>query len=228
MNIVLHSGGLDSHLVWLRTRYQPVYVRYGGAAEESELAALRHLAGSVPGFSFRIVEGPLLTGLTELDGHIPHRNAALITAAAATTGADRIAYGALLGEASGDKSFGFRVAMTATLSLGEGRRIRVEAPLARLTKVGALRRALILYREDVLLVLPYLVACYHGTWCGQCQGCYRRALAEWRCNLLPNPPRLPVETRGPVAALRTVPVRRWPGMAVANIPSVCAEVRRRW
>lgn len=221
--IVLHSGGLDSHITWLRTRYRPVYVKHGSEAQEAEGAALGELMHFYGDFRPLFVDGPPLTA--SYDGHVPHRNLLLIGTAAAATGARRIAYGALLGEATGDKSRLFRRSLSHALSVGEHRRITVEAPLARHTKAAALTAALRDYPE-LRDLLPVLVACNHGKDCGTCQGCYRRHLAEWQCGLT-GPPALPVETDGAWANLRRTPPYRWPSLAAANYASVRAELARR-
>lgn len=220
VNVLLHSGGLDSHICWLLTRWQPVYVRYGSEAEDSELRALRWLSELVAGFNPIVVDGPVLGA--QADGHVAHRNLALLTTTAATTGASRLAYGALLGEGSPDKSVRFRVAASLALSASEHRRIRVVAPLGRYTKTGALVMALRRF-PDLRPLLPVLVACYHGRACGACQGCYRRALAEWAAGLRSAPPPRPTETFGPIATLRGNSPLRWPSLAVANWHSARAE-----
>lgn len=229
--VQLFSGGLDSLCLWvLSGRPTCVYVYTGHAYELPERQAIMRLQQHTPGLHVQTMAGPLIGGLALPDGHVPHRNLNLLATAAAYTGADRLLLGALLGEASPDKSRRFLRAASAALTASEGRRVRVVAPAARWTKTGLLRRAL---RQEpwVSGVLHLTRSCYaagEGE-CGQCQACFRRHVALYRCGLTDTPPRLPAGTtwRTAAAGLRQAGVTRWPALAVNNAGAAQALWHRR-
>src|SRR3954471_10721621 len=71
--LLLHSGGLDSHICWLmHPDWQPVYIAHGSGNETAELDALDTLHARDPRFYYTVVEAGLL--LCEDDGHMPYRN----------------------------------------------------------------------------------------------------------------------------------------------------------
>lgn len=215
--VQLFSGGLDSLALWhLCGRPQPVYVRVGAPYEEHELDTLELLARNVPGFTPRVVDGPRIAASPHPDGHIDHRNLVLLATAASYTGASRLLLGALLGEASPDKSRAFLRATSRALTASERRPVRVVAPARRWTKTGLLRRFLAAH-PDAAWQLAYTRSCYApGGPCGTCQACFRRAVALYRAGLAPERPRLPARAGSPWAALRTAGPARWPALAVNN------------
>ena len=222
--ILLHSGGLDSHLVWLRhPHWHPVYVVHDAPNEDNERAALRRLKRADPRFGYNLVGLPSLNA--EPDGHIPFRNMLLATTVLHHyPHATAIAYGALLGEGSGDKSARFRRALENTWQLSENRRIRLLAPLARTTKARAWKAAAALPGAEHLNLT---VSCYHqpNPGCGMCQGCFRRGIAAYLVGASDTLPDLPIETYGALATLRANPIRRWPALAAANLDVVEAFAR---
>jgi 7-cyano-7-deazaguanine synthase in queuosine biosynthesis len=220
MIILLHSGGMDSQVVHLMYPFwKPVYVRHGAENERAELQALQNIRSLDSTFQPAIVNLGFAPDI-EPDGHIAHRNALLLTAALANfPRADAVAYGALLGEGSGDKSWSFARHLSQAWSVGEGRRIRILRPLKRMTKAQALRRGLALDRHHTL---DATTSCYHGTNCGECQACFRLGIANYLCGFRARPPAPPKETKGVYATLRANKLRRWPALAAANLDVVRA------
>lgn len=228
MIVLLHSGGLDSQICWLMHQdWKPVYVRLGGENETAELQALVDINRMMPTFQPCILKLGFSPDV-QYDGHIAHRNALLMTVAlAAFPQATAVAYGALLGEGSGDKSTAFTRHMAGALSVGEGRRIAVLRPLKHMTKAGALRRACEYPGGHTLTAIS---SCYHGTACGKCQACFRLGIANYLCGFRPAPPPLPEETNGVLATLRANKLRRIPSMALANLDVIHAYAKHglRW
>jgi len=202
---------------------RPVYVRHGAPNEEAELMALSSLA--VADERFIPSEVHTLHCRAEFDGHIPFRNALLLTSAlAAFPRAEAIAYGALLGEGSGDKSKAFGRHLAKAWSVGEGRKVALLTPLAHLTKSRALGRGLSLPGGQHLW---RTVSCYHGDQCGRCQACFRRGIAEYLVGLRSRPPALPRETKGVWQTLRNNRITRWPSLGLANIDVAYAYAKYR-
>jgi len=223
--ILLHSGGVDSQCAWLmHPWWKPVYVRLGGEGETAELQALVDINRMMPNFEPHILK----LGFTpdvEYDGHIAFRNALLLTIVlAAFPHAEGIAYGALLGEGSGDKGRAFARHLSRAYSVGEGRPIKVLRPLRHMTKAGAIQRAC---EHPGGHTLTACSSCYHGTNCGQCQACFRLGIAKYLCGFRAAPPVLPNETNGVLATLRANKLRRWPSMALANMDVVHAYAKYR-
>lgn len=220
--VLLFSGGLDSLCLWYLTgRPACVYVRIGHAYESAELFAVGRLMRQVPDLEVRVVDGPKVGPLEEPDGHIPHRNIALITAAAAfCPDADEVLLGALLGEASPDKSTRFLRRTSRALAASEARPFRVVAPGRRWTKTGLVRR-FIAANPDRVDELAATRSCYsviaNGP-CGSCPACFRRSVALWHAGLTDRPVTLPRTASRSAAwtAARRAGVTRWPGMAVNN------------
>lgn len=225
MRLLLHSGGMDGHVCWLMDpTLKPVYVRHGAKNERAELQALADIQLLDPRFQPTVVELGFMPK-RDFDGHIAHRNALLLVAAlAAFPQAESIAYGALLGEGSGDKSAAFARRLGKALSVGEGRRIRVLRPLARMTKARALRHGLSLPGSHTLTVTT---SCYHGNDCGHCQACFRLGIAQYLNGLRDDLPGLPVETKGVRATLRANKLSRWPEIGLANVDVVRAYALHR-
>lgn len=225
MRLLLHSGGLDSHIIWLMDRTRvPVYIDHGqanAAHEKRALAALclHHQQDAVP-FKVQVTTMPSLKLLVQRDGHIPHRNLAFcLHVAMAYPQARAIAYGALRGEASADKSPAFVRAATHVLTESEGERMRIEAPLLHTTKPAAVRMVAKQHPEW-LPALALTRSCYSHELrpCGVCQACFRRGLAYWYAGLQERPPAMPTQTDGPVANLLRTPLHRWPALLAANLP----------
>lgn len=213
---------MDSHIAWLMyPDWQPVYVVHGSENQENELGALQDLHRADPRFGYEVVKGNRL--IAEPDGHIPYRNMLLLTnVLAAYPHASAVAYGALLGEGSGDKSRRFVKRLEKVYQASEGRKVRVLTPLSRWTKAQALRRGLELPGGDLL---DRTISCYHGYGCGRCQACFRRGIAEYLCDLRSTPPALPTETKGGLATLRANKLTRWPSLAASNADVLRAYVK---
>ena len=222
--LLLHSGGLDSHCLWLMDRDRtPVYVLHGSRNEAQELVALDRLHRADPTFEFVTVPGPLLGPIARTDAHIPHRNALLILSALAFfPDATEVAYGALLGEGSKDKSAAFRRALTRLTERSE-KRVEVVAPLSRMTKASAVRKATALSGTDWI---PLTVSCTNGTECGRCQACFRRSVALYLCGIISVAPEWPTETEGPWATVKANPPSRWPALALSNLDVLRMRRRR--
>lgn len=216
--VLLFSGGLDSVALWhLVGRPPAVYVRLGHRYENEEVRTIRELEATVPGLRVDITSGPLIGQYEAPGGHIPHRNLTLIACAAAHyAGADEILLGALLGEASPDKSRRFLRATSAALSASEHRRVRVSAPAHRWTKTGLLRRFLAA-EPRAAEIIACTRSCYSpgGQECGQCQACFRRSVALYHCGLTDRRP-TPPPGADPWSALRSAGVTRWGSLGWNN------------
>lgn len=214
--VLLFSGGLDSVAIWhLTGRPHPVYIRLGHPYEDAELHTLRVLSELVPRLDVDVVDGPNIGWREFPDGHIPHRNLVLATTAAAHFSPAEIMVGALLGEASPDKSRRFLRATSAALTASENRPVRVWAPAARWTKAGLLRRFLAAEPRAAHIV-AHTRSCYapEGE-CGRCQACFRRSVALYHCGLTdvrPTPP----PGADPVRAVLGAGMVRWPALAWNN------------
>jgi len=235
MRALLHSGGLDSHIIWLMDRkLVPVFIDHGQANVAHEKRALAALAiehgNDAEPFKPAVLSMASMREITAADGHIPHRNLAFfICVAQAFTGQPlrRIAYGALRGEASPDKSPAFVLHATHALTQSEGRPLMIDAPLLGLTKPQAMRMVAQQHREW-LPALALTRSCYSASPepCGTCQACFRRALAYWYAGLAPTPPGLPTQSDGAVANLLRTPPARWWDLAMANSPMLRVLLRR--
>lgn len=220
---LLHSGGLDSHVAWLLDRDRvPVYVQHGSRNETREREALDALSVFDRSFDPMLLRGPACASWgSSPDGHVHNRNLALLATVATLPDAEEVAYAAVRGEASADKSPSFIAALDRTLRISEG--TRLAAPIAHLTKGRAVRALLdatsAARRPTVVAALLLTRSCYADTEraCGRCQACYRRSLALWENDLGDPPRRLPVETDGAWANLRRTPLRRWPDLGRANV-----------
>lgn len=230
---LLHSGGLDSHVAWLMdpTRV-PVYVRHSSRNELREVLALGALADHDPNFTPMFVRCPEIGMDAAFDGHVRHRNLLLLAMVAQLHDCDEVAYGAVRGEASADKSPQFVRAFDRALRISEG--TRLVAPIAHLTKGQAVAELVwstpSVDRMRVIEALELTRSCYSADSgeCGVCQACYRRALAFWQAGIVPDPPAsLPTETDGAWANLRRTPLRRWPDLVRANVPAVRAWLASR-
>ena len=228
----LYSGGLDSVLLWHLARPDAVvYVRWGAAYESAELASLNRQR-ALGGPEVTVVPGPPYLGTPDKDGHVPHRNLSLLLAAAAAMpAADTLLIGAVLGEASPDKSGRFLRLAGKALTASEGRRVRVRAPLRRATKRAWVRRYLATGGSPALLAAT--TSCYDGTapGCGTCPACFRRWQALDGTGLEGDTVAPPwtwwerARARGVRPALtnlRQHPVSGWPGIIWMN-----AEAARR-
>lgn len=221
---LLFSAGLDSLCLWhLTGQPVPVYVRTGHRYEAAELAALAALEDATLGLRVRVVDGPQIGPLEHpVTGHVPHRNLALLTTAAAATGADRLLLGALLGEASPDKSRRFLRAASRALTASEGRKITVEAPAHRWTKTGLVRRFAAAY-PDAVPTLAVTRSCYEPAGeCGTCPACFRRQVALWRAGLSAQRPQVPTRHGSALSAAWAAGVTRWPALAANNAGALLA------
>lgn len=225
--VLLFSGGLDSLCAWhLLGRPVAVYVTLGHPYQADELHAMGRLAEQRPALRLHAVPGPDLGALQQPDGHLPHRNLILAAVAAAhCPTADRVALGALLGEASPDKSRRFLRAASRVLSVSEVRRVRVTAPFRHLTKTGLLRAYLRAGGDPQLVALTR--SCYEAGdtpyGCGRCQACFRRWVALYRCGLDAGPrPALTVDRGDVLRHWRRAGLRATPGLVVNNAGALLA------
>jgi hypothetical protein len=218
--VQLFTAGLDSLCVWyLMGGPTPVFVRLQAPYEMAAMEAIERLAAQIPSFNPIILPGPPIgENVDDGAGYVPHRNLALLVAAAAWLRPQTIFTGSVLGDPGPDRSRRFDRATTRALTVGEGAPIRVIAPARRWTKTGLLRRTLAAYPE-VAELLPLTRSCYLpvGPPCGECPGCFRRAVAEFHNRLRVDRPKLPDEIGVGVtgwAEARTVGLHRWPGLAL--------------
>lgn len=227
--ILLHSAGMDSHVAFLmHPDWQPVYVAHGAENEATELRALQKLAELDRRFKPVIINAVQMPA--RFDGHVFFRNLVLLSSAlAAFPDSEAVAFGALLGEGSGDKSAAFCRHLMRAWKSSEGHKVRLLRPLRHMTKSMALRRGLKLTGGQFL---NHTTSCYHGNRCGKCQSCFRLGIAQYLCGLRIEPPALPTETLGVRATLAAAPMTRWPAMALANVDVVRAfaqfRLRRAW
>lgn len=223
--VLLFSGGLDSVALWhLLDKPTPVYVRLGHKYEAAEVDAIAALASAVPDLWPVFVSGPPVGTLEQAGGHIPHRNLLLASTAAAALDADHVVLGALLGEASPDKSARFLRASSAALTASAGRPVQVTAPARRWTKTGLVRRWLTEHPEAAPLV-PLTRSCYaEAGECGRCPACFRRHVALYHVGLRAERPRLPLGASASVAvtAARRAGPLRWPALLGNNATALAA------
>lgn len=225
--VLLFSGGLDSVALWyLLGKPAALYVHLGHRYEAAEVAAIDRLAAAVPDLRPSCAEGPRLGHLEQPGGHIPHRNLLLAATAAAVTGTDHVMLGALLGEASPDKSAAFLRSASRALTASAGRPVRVSAPARRWTKTGLVRRWLAAH-PDAARVVPLTRSCYSPDAvpeCGSCPACFRRHVALYHVGLRTERPRLPVTATAAVgwSSARRAGVARWPALLVNNAGAAAA------
>lgn len=223
---MLFSGGLDSLCIWyLAGKPTPIYILTGHRYQDAERITLAGLQQRIPDFTPIHVMGPPIGNTEQPDGHVPHRNLALLVAAAgAVPTARTLLIGALLGEASPDKSRRFLRAASAAVTASENRPVKVVAPAHHLTKTGLLR----LFTERHPYAAPLLAhtrSCYNPDQvCGDCPACFRRDVALFRVGLSPNRPILP-QVVTPRAALRAAAsggLSRLPGLIANNTHAALA------
>lgn len=227
MTVQLFSGGMDSLCLWLLCgQPTPVYVKVGAPYEAAELLVLGRLMHQLEGFDPVILDGPPIALRPDPGtGHIPHRNLVLIVTAAAALDPDVIITGALLGEASPDKSASFHRRAGHALTASERRPVRVVAPAHRWTKTGLLARTLARFPAHAAAIATTR-SCYvpSGPPCDRCPACFRRAVAEYHVGIRADRPRLPTGATvgGGWAAMRGAGVSRWPAVAVNNVTAAAA------
>lgn len=233
--VQLFTAGLDSLCVWyLMGGPTPVFVRLEAPYEMAALQAIETLAAQIPSFNPVILPGPPVgENVDDAAGYVPHRNLALLAAAAAWLRPQVIFTGSVLGDPG--RSRAFDRAAARALTVGEGTPVRVIAPARNWTKTGLLRRTLAAYPE-VAAVLPLVRSCYLpvGPPCGNCPGCFRRAVAEYHNGLRDERPR---RLRAEVGIGETVwtearagRLHRWPGIVLDGIVTALAVagLRLRW
>lgn len=195
---VLASGGFDSAALvgWLlRRRYRvtPVYVRQGLRWERAEihwlrrfLAALRRGGGGLA--RLRVLDLPMgdlygthwsrkgrVPGARSADSavHLPGRNLSLLAKAAilcAMEGIPALALGTLRGNPFPDASPRFRRAFERAAEAASGRRVRILAPFARLSKGAVARIA-----RGLPVRLSFSCLSPRGVRpCGRCNKCAER------------------------------------------------------
>lgn len=198
---VLVSGGLDSalmlsRLLRSRTRVIPVYVRCGFTWEAAELYWLRRFlaAHRSPRLAaLRVVELPMRSlygshwsvsgrrtpGARSPDRavYLPGRNLILLSLAAVIAARDRasaVALGILRGNPFSDATPRFLAAMSQAVSAALGTRLRVLAPLRRLSKARLLSAA-----GEAPLHLTFSCLCPRAgrRHCGRCNKCAERRRA---------------------------------------------------
>lgn len=225
MKALLFTGGVDSTcLALLHRDAQRVYVNTQAPYQQVEHETVERFDRSVQdGQTTMRTGGPNLTlALDDATGHVAHRNLALLVTVAAVTGADEILLGAVLGEASNDKSAAFLRAASRALSESEGRRIAVLAPAMRMTKTGLVRHTLRTVSWSGSLIGSawscYYPRAYSSAPCGDCQACFRKAVAMFHAGLTDRHPRLPsqVDPAAARSALLGTSATRWPGMLWNN------------
>jgi 7-cyano-7-deazaguanine synthase len=205
---VLVSGGVESAALLAGAlgrsrRVHPVYVRGGLRWETAELHWLRRylkaLSAAAPGrrlaplkilrLDLAGIYGRHWSTSGEVPGarsadravYLPGRNVALFSAAAchaAVVGASAVEIGVLKGNPFADSSPDFLRKMSAALSEGLGRRIRLRAPFAALKKSDVIRRGARVGGRAMPLELTFSCIRPRGLRpCGACNKCAERRKA---------------------------------------------------
>jgi 7-cyano-7-deazaguanine synthase len=199
MTAVLLSGGLDSAVLLAdeaaHALVQPIYISVGFAWEPAERAIVAELLTSA---RFRTRARPLVSLSVDMrdvyaathwalegrppayrtadeDVYLPGRNIVLLGKAGVYCAAaelDRLVLGTLAHNPFPDATPAFRSSMAETLSIGLGRPLRIDAPLATLSKADVIRRG-------IALAVPFALtlSCMSpvGTrHCGMCSKCRER------------------------------------------------------
>lgn len=181
-DVVLLSGGIDSAVCLAQSIEQgatvhAVIVDYGQSHSVETLAALE--IARFYGATARVVTiGPGAFGGVGVAGEysggpgvVPGRNAVLISlalSAAEQVGAADVIIGCNADDAADYPDC--RAAFIA--SWGELSRVRVNAPLIRMTK-----REVVAEARRLGVPIERTVSCYRGTVCGECNACVLRARA---------------------------------------------------
>lgn len=184
--VLLYSGGMDSMLSFeiLRKYYKKVillYINYGGTYCDKEESFLRYYLEDN-----RIKYSNMQLNIAEVgvNAYIPNRNIFLLTRASEY--ADTIYFGALKDDNVGDKTVQFAEAMSKTLTLSLGRKIKVDSLFWREEKATAINTYGIQRMNDgssfleVVESLVYRnVSCYdvEKVYCGKCPSCFRKYCA---------------------------------------------------
>ncbi len=177
VNVLLYSGGLDSHIAYhVLTRggqkWQRIYFHLDSRYSQKEYDDLTRRNEIDDVVSMLSVEG-----MEQPDGFVPQRNLLLVTCAQAGYKADRVALAAVRGEGSRDKHREFFLQSSKLLSYTAGKSVRVFSPLLNLTKSEAVRYYLATGgNSDTLLGT---ISCYSAAQraCGECMSCFRRWVA---------------------------------------------------
>jgi 7-cyano-7-deazaguanine synthase len=196
---VLASGGLDSSVLIAQTasdaEVYPIYIKCGLAWEETELEGLRAFIEALKNprvMPLTVLSAPMaavygnhwsVTGAAVPGADapdemvfLPGRNIILIGLAAvwcSTHGVERIVIGALGGNPFPDATPEFFDSFSRALTIGLGRKVRVEAPWLGLHKDDVIRRF-----KDLPLELTFTcMAPRAGKHCGQCNKCRERQMA---------------------------------------------------
>lgn len=197
---LLASGGLDSsillgHLLDEGRRVQPIYVRFGLAWQDAELAALRRFLAAVD--SQRLLPlAALEMPVAELYGdhwsisrrgvpgresrdeavYLPGRNALLIVKAAVwcqLRGIDELALAPLASNPFPDATPEFFADLEAVLNRGMNEHLRLVRPFARLSKQDVMELG-----RDYPLELTFCCLDPRGeSHCGVCNKCAERQAA---------------------------------------------------
>jgi 7-cyano-7-deazaguanine synthase len=196
---VLASGGLDSSVLIAQTasdaEVYPIYIKCGLAWEETELEGLRAFIEALKNprvMPLTVLSAPMaavygnhwsVTGAAVPGADapdemvfLPGRNIILIGLAAvwcSTHGVERIVIGSLGGNPFPDATPEFFDSFSRALTIGLGRKVRVEAPWLGLHKDDVIRRF-----KDLPLELTFTcMAPRAGKHCGQCNKCRERQMA---------------------------------------------------
>jgi 7-cyano-7-deazaguanine synthase len=196
---VLASGGLDSSVLVAelaeKADVYPVYVRCGLRWERMELRGLQSFLDALKNPNVKaltvlsVPTGAIYgdhwsfsgAGVPDADApdeevFIPGRNILLIGLAAvwcSTHGVSRIAIGSLDGNPFPDATAEFFDTFSSALSIGLGRKLRIEAPFRNLHKEDVIRR----FKDLPLELTLTCMAPQNGLHCGQCNKCRERQLA---------------------------------------------------
>lgn len=176
--VLAYSGGLDSFILWiLLGQPQCLYVAGGHAYQGRELETILAHRRKL-GVNCYISRKINWADFEQEDGHIPYRNDLILTAMSMEfPGATILAYGALSGETSPDKSGAFIRRKSRLMSMQAGHRIRVVAPARHMTKTELVAKYI---REGhAVNYLHQTRSCYRpgDLGCGRCMACFRRWVA---------------------------------------------------
>ena len=170
--VLLVSGGVDSFVAFHKLRMggkEPlcVFVNYGQLYYEMEFEAVRALYGRVTEVK---VDGLPKLGV---DVHVPARN--LMFATIGVRFASEVVIAGVGDEICSDKSVSEFRNMSRILSKHCGFSVKVSSPLWGYTKESAVAEYLV--RGGDVELLRKTVSCYSAELCGDCEACFRRAIA---------------------------------------------------
>ena len=177
--VVLYSGGMDSHIAWYYLgKPEAIYIVHGCRYEWKQLRAIQKIREIEGTNKISIVDGILNLSPFELpDANIPLRNM-YFAMVAANLGYDKIYLIVQRGETSiPDRTPKFFKQISQILTEQFNREIVVESPFFDMTKQDMVKWYL--DNGGNIESLLHTTACFHPVYdaCGNCKACFRRWVA---------------------------------------------------